>query len=148
MNTSSLELQWKLRPVGGMSTERRYLDFVVNGTSLYDLLELGDQVSALGSWPPDFERGHIQQLLSAPGRAALYVCAGCSGLDCGALTVYIERKREGFVWRDFAFGTSYEATKRDLDSCRGAGPFMFNKTEYWQLFNDRLLTLSGVYRRP
>jgi len=142
MNTSSLELRWRGRPGGGGRTERRYLDFVVDGISLYDRLGVGDQVTALGCWSVDSERAYIQQLLSPSGRVPLYVCAECGDLGCGAVTALVERTGEGFVWRDFAFENNYDAATTDSDSYRAIGPFMFNKTEYWQVLNERAATLS------
>lgn len=116
----------------------------MDGESLYDQLRVGDQVTALGCWPPDSEREHIQQLLSASGRVPLYVCAECGDLGCGAITALVERTPDGFVWRDFAFENNYDGTMTDMDSYRAIGPFMFNKTEYWQVLNERAVTLSAT----
>jgi hypothetical protein len=54
------------------------------------------------------------------------------------------RADDGFVWRDFAFENNYDASMTDADSCRAIGPFVFNKTEYWQLLNQRASTLSAT----
>jgi hypothetical protein len=144
MTPHILELRWRVRPGGGGRTERRYLDFVVDGVSLHDQLRIGDQVTALGCWPTAFEREHIRQLLSASGRVPLYVCAECGDLACGAMTVFVERTPDGFVWRDFAFQNNDDATMTEMDSCRAIGPFVFNKTEYWQVLNERAAALSGT----
>jgi hypothetical protein len=142
MITSSLELHWSVRPGGDGRTERRYLDFVVDGISLYDRLRAGDRVTALGCWLRDSEREHIEQLLSGSGRVPLYVCAECGDLGCGAVTVQVERTPEGFVWRDFALENNYDDTMKDAAPYRTVGPFLFNKTEYWQLLNKRASALS------
>jgi hypothetical protein len=142
MKTSSLELRWRVRSGGGGRTERRYLDFVVDGKSLYDRLGVGDQVTPLGCWPFETEREHIQQLLSASGRVPLYVCAECGDLGCGAITALVERTPDGFVWRDFAFENNYDASITDAESYRAVGPFVFNKTEYWRVLNERATSLS------
>jgi hypothetical protein len=144
MNTSILELRWRIRSGGGGRTERRYLDFVVDGTSLYDRLGVGDHVTPLGCWPVETERERIQQLLSASGRVALYVCAECGDLGCGAVTALVERTTDGFVWRDFAFENNYDASMTDADSYRAIGPFVFDKTKYWQVLNQRAATLSAT----
>jgi hypothetical protein len=52
MSTSKLELRWRVRSGGGGRTERRYLDFLVDGISLYDRLVVGDQVGPQGSLTP------------------------------------------------------------------------------------------------
>jgi hypothetical protein len=104
----------------------------------------GTKVTALGCWPPDSERKHIQQLLSTSGRIPLYVCAECGDLGCGAITVLVERTPDGFVWRDLAFENNYDASITDAESYRAVGPFVFNKTEYWQVLNKRAATLSAT----
>ena len=143
MTTSILELRWRVRPGGGGRTERKYLDFVVDDESLHDQLRVGDQVTALGCWPPASERKHIQQLLSASGRIPPYVCAECGDLGCGAITVLVERTLDGFVWRDFAFENKYDASMTDAESYRAVGPFVFNNREYWQVLNERATSLSA-----
>jgi hypothetical protein len=143
MRTSKLELRWRVGSGGGGRTERRYLDFVVDGISLYDRLAVGDQVTALGCWSPDLEREHIQQLLSASGRVPLYVCAECGDLGCGAITALVERGPDGFVWRDFASENNYDASITDAESYRAVGPFVFNKTEYWCVLNEPATGLSA-----
>ena len=138
MGLSTLELQWRVRIGGGGRTQRRYRDFVVDGASLLDRLGATDErVSVLGCWPDDSQRDAVQQLLSAPGRVPLYVCAECGDLSCGAITALIERRSDGFVWRDFAFENSDQAVTA-LDSYPNVGPFLFNKTQYWQVINERM----------
>ena len=143
MNTSILELRWRIRSGGGGRTERRYLDFVVDGTSLCDRLGAGDQVTPLGCWPVETEREHVQQLLSASGRVPLYVCAECGDLGCGAITALVERTSDGFVWRDFAFENNYDASITDVGSYCAVGPFVFNETEYWRVLNERPTSSSA-----
>jgi hypothetical protein len=117
------------------------LEFVVDGTSLYDRLRVGDQVTALGCWPVETEREYIQQLLAASGRVPLYVCAECGDLGCGAITTRVDRTPDGFVWHDFAFESNSDASMADAESYRAVGPFVFNKTEYWRVFNERATSL-------
>ncbi len=142
MGASRFELHWRIRPGGDGRTERRYLDFVVNGESLYDQLRAGDQVTPLGCWAPDSEREHIQQLLSASGLVALYVCAECGDLGCGAITALVERTPDGIVWRDFAFENP-RRDDADVESYRAVGPLVFNKTEYRRVLNGRATSLSA-----
>lgn len=143
MNPSSLELRWRVRSGGGGRTERRYLDFVVDGTSLYERLRVGDHVTPLGCWPVETEREHIQQLLSASGRVPLSLCAECGDLGCGAITALVERTPDGFVWRDFAFENNYDTTMTDTESYCAVGPYVFSKAEYWRVLNERAASLSG-----
>jgi hypothetical protein len=70
-------------------------------------------------------------------------CAECGELACGAVTARVEQTPETIVWRDFAFENGYDATVTDTDFYRGIGPFMFNKTEYWEVLHRRAIELSG-----
>jgi hypothetical protein len=93
-----LELRWRERDVGAMETPRRFLDFVVDGDSLYDLLGR-DNITPLGWGTPQQQRDAFLQLLGeAPptveDRTALYVCAECGDLYCGAVTATIEADEE------------------------------------------------------
>ena len=143
MTASILELRWRVRSGGGGRTERRYLDFLVDGVSLYDQLRVGDQVTPLGCWPPEFERESIQQLLTAAGRVPLYVCAECGDLGCGAITALVERTSDGVVWRDFAFENNDDPSIADAESYRAVGPFVFEKTGYWRVLNERMASFSA-----
>lgn len=143
MNTSILELRWRVRPSGDGRTERRFLDFVADGESLRDQLHDEDCVTPLGCWSADSEREHIQRLLSGSGRVPVYVCAECGDLACGAITALVERTADGFVWRDFAYQNNYDGTMTDTDSYRAVGPFLFNETQYRQVLNEREAALSA-----
>ena len=147
MQFSSLELKWRVRAGGGGRSERRYLDFIVDGQSLRDRLEPPEHVTGLGCWVAGFEREYIQQLLtraapaSPTGRVPIYVCGECGDLGCGAITAIVERTTTGFIWRDFAFENNYDSAMADLDQYRGVGPFLFNKTAYFQVLNERASAL-------
>lgn len=149
MTRPAFELRWRTQAGGGGRTGRRYLDFVVDGASLQDLLRAGGQVTPLGCWSAEAERESIRQLLcrapasSQSGRVPIYVCAECGDLGCGAVTVAVERTPEGFVWRDFAYENASDPAMIDLDSFGGTGPFLFDKTAYWQVLNERA---SGLPR--
>ena len=150
MEFSTFELGWRIRSGGGGRTERRYLDFIVDGQSLHDRLEPRDHVTGLGCWVAAFERDYIQQLLAraTPGftarRAPVYVCGECGDLGCGAITAIVERTTNGIVWRDFAFENNYDADMTELDAYRGVGPFLFNKTVYWQVLDERASGLGAA----
>lgn len=142
--TSTLELCRRDRRPGGIQTERTYLDFIVDGRSLQELLQPGDLIGCLGWGSADAERRSVQQLLlRAPseipsGRVALYVCPECGDLACGAITVRIEEGPDGFVWREFGFERGYDEALQENTSYLSVGPFLFNKTDYWQCLQQRL----------
>ena len=71
------------------------------------------------------------------------MCAECGDLGCGAITALVERTLDGFVWRDFAFQHNDDASITDAESYRAVGPFVFNKTEYWHVLNERAISVSG-----
>jgi hypothetical protein len=93
---------------------------------------------------PTLSKSTFNSFSLRSGRVPLSVCAECGDLGCGAITALVERTPDGFVWRDFAFENNYDGTMTDMDSYRAIGPFMFNKTEYWQVLNERAVTLSAT----
>lgn len=139
---SKLELVWRVRPGGGGKTERRYLDFVVDGRSLRDLLDTGDFIGCLGWLSPRADEEFVQILLRkkpsplATGRAMLYVCPECGDIGCGALTVKVEKTPDHFVWSEFGFENGYIRSPEESKYVK-IGPFCFNKTEYWQALQSR-----------
>lgn len=149
MDASTLELRWHIRSGGGGRTERRYLDFVVDGRSLSDRFQTRDQVTLLGCWSPDIERQYIRELLlrsqvTLPsGRLPVYVCAECGDIGCGAVTAFVERTTDGFVWRNFAF-ENHDGHATEVDSYREIGPFVFNETDYWHVLSERVAALSAA----
>ena len=78
-----------------------------------------------------------------PAVVSLYVCAECGDLGCGAITALVQRTPDGFVWRDFVFEDNYDASITGAESYRAVGPFVFNKTEYWRVLNERATSLSA-----
>src|SRR4026208_1110056 len=98
MNTvlSRLELAWRIRQGAETRKHRDYLDFVIDGRSLGDLLGAAqsDLIGRLGwgdlrGYDYQFKR---QLLLESPseletGRQLLYVCPECGDVGCGAITV-------------------------------------------------------------
>jgi hypothetical protein len=140
MAPSSLRLEWRLRPGSdagsvGSQTERRHLDFVLDGVSLYALVDAGryDLVGLLGWAGPEVDReARDTLLLSRPGplpsgRVALFICPECGGLGCGAVAARIELAGRRYTWSDFAFENDY-----DPHSVIGitVGPFTFEEEDY------------------
>ena len=92
---STLDVVWTTRPGGGGRTERRYLDFVIDGVALSSLLDV-DFISPFGWLNADTEKASIDRLLRqsppdmAHDRTSLYICPECGDLGCGAVTVSVE----------------------------------------------------------
>jgi hypothetical protein len=136
---ATLELHREKRPSqefsdGMRKTEREFLDFVINGKSLWQICEEErfDIVSCL--WLPTIYQPNVQRLLleSSPslsdGRSAIYICPECGSIDCGAVVVRIEIFNDRVVWRDFAFVNSFE--EYPLDSFNVFDPVVFELAAY------------------
>jgi hypothetical protein len=91
----------------------RFLDYIVDGRSLWSDHRVGlefHEISPLGWLPVSADNDAAARLvLEAPPdlgeRTAIFVCASCGALDCGAVSVVIERDGDDIVWRDPASGT-------------------------------------------
>ena len=135
---SSLELQWRDRGGGNGRTMRRYLDFVVDEQSLFQLIR-ADLIGRLGWLSADYDRSSIAQLLlQAPpdlksGRYLLYICPECGDISCGAVTIAIEETSSHFVWRNFGYENDYEDTIHSYDRYASIGPFYFDKLSYGRI---------------
>jgi hypothetical protein len=135
---STLQLVRRARSAKGPATSHEFLDFVVDGRSLLDLLGGLALVGCLGWGDGVVQRAAAERLLLRlpsgleSGRVPLYVCAECGDLDCGAVTAHIERTADAFVWSDFGMegGAGSEVTR--YPKWKDLGPFAFHKTEYWQ----------------
>lgn len=131
---STIELKWADRTLGGSQTPRRFLDFVIDGQSLYE--KLGDVISPLGWLSAEETRKVVNRFLhkEAPDfpndRTSIYVCPECGDLDCGAVSAVIERVGDDIIWRDFGYQNTYDDTIHFEDT-EDVGPFTFNATEYY-----------------
>src|SRR5262245_36752005 len=145
--TSKLELIWNQRPGGGGATARRYLDFIVDNHSLFEMI-FDDLIGRLGWGTNEIERDAIDiLLLKKPpdlpdGRCLLYVCPECGDIGCGALTVKIERTREHFVWKEFGYENNYYDRMPLLEEYKHIGPFFFDKDQYFQALSDYLKSVK------
>jgi hypothetical protein len=99
-------LEWHDRHAGPSQTPRRFLDYIIEGDSLYE--QHGeDVIGHLGWLPAEWDELAAMRLPQheAPDvddRVALYVCPECADLLCGAITAVIERDCEEIVWRALA----------------------------------------------
>ncbi|OWR31399.1 hypothetical protein CDO73_06625 [Saccharibacillus sp. O23] len=118
-----------------------YAGFVIDGNLLYDrILEIdpeADHAACLGMGPEDFQRREIERLLlnseaDFPNdRRSLYICPGCGDLECGAISLRIDRKDGMFVWHDFAF-ESIDYPPSKPKPLPHIGPFYFEAEAYEQ----------------
>jgi hypothetical protein len=90
-----------------------FLDYIVDGRSLWSDHRVGPgfhEIPPLGWLPFAADNGAAARLiLQAPpdlgDRTSIFICASCADLDCGAISVLIEREGDEIVWRDPASGT-------------------------------------------
>jgi hypothetical protein len=143
MNVKSIELKRSKRSGGGGQTEREYLDFMIHGVSLREMLKTTN-ITSLGWLPsPWAERSVLRLLGKEPSdfpdnRQSLYVCAECADLGCGAISVVVERQSDEIVWRDFGYQNSYD-DRVDLESYEGVGPFRFKASAYTEAIGSATL---------
>lgn len=136
---SSLQFTRRTRYGVGPSTAREYLDFVVDRRSLLDMLGGLDLAGCFGWGEAEEQQRAAEQLLLrspselSPGRVPLYVCPECGDLECGAVTVHVERTNDSFVWSDFAMEGGPDSPPTRYSKWQSLGPFAFNKTEYWHV---------------
>lgn len=124
---------------GAHRTERRFLDFVVDGLSLHEaLVRKYDLASVL--WidapvPEAIEKRVRQLLLIDPadlpdGRIALYTCPECGDLGCGGITLDIKLHGDIIIWSNFGYQNNYDGELYQEDRFRQYGPFHFEMNHY------------------
>ncbi len=122
---------------GTSKSERHFLDFVVNGQSLWEALgKRHDMVSILcAEYSANETLKAVKRLLldekaDLPNdRRSLFVCSECGDLGCGAITAVVDKKDETITWRNFGYENTYE-DKVGLDDYTTVGPFTFNAATY------------------
>ena len=122
---------------GAYKSERHFLDFVVDGQSLWERLgKKHDMVSVFCAEYPLHEtakavdRFLLKEGADLPnGRRSLFICAECGDLGCGAITLRIEKHEQTIIWNSFGYENTYEP-EVEFEEYRGAGPFMFDAATY------------------
>jgi hypothetical protein len=139
---SQLELRALVRagaqyPNGTFKSERHFLDFVVDGQSLWEVLgSRHDMVSVLCvEYAKDEITKAVGRLLleekaDLPNdRRSLFVCSECGDLGCGAITAVVERRDWNFRWSTFGYENNY-LPGVSLDAYNVVGPFTFDAVRY------------------
>lgn len=144
-----MELLKTDRAVSGLGSQikRTFLDFVVDGVSLYEKIgRRSDLISTIWIDPPmaiNEQRRAIRRLLKLdagdlPGdRVSLYICPECGELGCGSISLHIQIAAEQITWYDFGYENSYE-DHVDRNSYSSVGPFHFNRSFYEATLNRNL----------
>lgn len=118
-------------------SERKFIDFVISGNSLGQLLEVRkkDLIGTFG-WTENihYENNQIDEFLGLvkpqlkTERTSFYVCPECGDIGCGAITAKIEVKDNVVIWKDFGYENDLE--EPNLSDYKKIGPYRFDKTEY------------------
>jgi hypothetical protein len=141
-------------PNGTYKSERHFLDFAVNGHSLWEMVGRSrDMVSVLCQEyaPDESSRAANRLLLTERGdfpndRRSLFICSECGDLGCGAITALVVRERGAIAWKDFGFENTYEKNVV-LNEYKGIGPFVFDAVSYEGVLLqaiDRLKALKSL----
>jgi hypothetical protein len=127
------------------STERYTFDFVVNGSSLFELTQSSvfDMRGCLSDarFETDlanrFNATSLSTLTSEVSigrghRAVLFGCPECGDFACGAITVFVARQDDTSVqWSDFPYENGFEPAEKNVN----LGPFTFDWSAYLAAFS-------------
>jgi hypothetical protein len=122
---------------GTSKSEQHFLDFVVDGKSLWEALgERHDMVSILCS---EYSSDETAKAVGPPAsewkadlpndRRSFFVYSECGDLGCAAITAVVERQGEKITWKAFGYENTYE-DKMFLDASNTVGHFTFDATAY------------------
>src|SRR5882672_6524656 len=105
-------------PGGASKSERHFLDFVINGQSLWEKV------------------GRPRDLVSV-------ICYECGDIGCGAVTAMVVRDGQAIVWKDFGYENDYEE-KVLLDDYKQVGPYTFDLAEYESTLFEAIESLKAL----
>lgn len=132
---------------GAYRSERHFLDFVVNGKSLWERVgKRHDMVSVFcREFAMEETRGHMGRLLLTEkadfpdDRRSLLICSECGDLTCGAISILVVKEHDSVIWKAFGYENTYENDVK-LSDYADVGPFAFDAAAYQAL-------LSGAVER-
>jgi len=145
---STLDVVWTTRAGGLGRTERRFLDFVIDGVLLSSRLNV-DSITPFGWVDAGEHEASIDRLLRksppnmAHGRTTLYICPECADLGCGAVTLSVQREAGVIIWKDFGFQNNYDDAVH-TDGFENVGPFTFDARQYHELFERVRAKVGGA----
>jgi hypothetical protein len=152
MKLSTLDFTLRQRPCvkslnGTFQSERNYLDFVIDGRSLIDLVRY-DLVSVLcREWVSEEREKSVRRLLREAqadfpnDRRSILVCGECGDIARGFVSVIVDFSDEAVVWKDFGYQNTYEPEIHG-DHLKDSGPFQFGLEGYRKNLIQALGTLN------
>ncbi len=120
------------------SEDRTYIDFIINGISMTELLGgVGNNIGKFG-WKTnlDFENEEFNDFRQANksrmdnGLFSAYVCAECGDEGCGAVMFRIEKTENIVKWTDFVWSDGYPENEDEPDDKINIEPIIFDNKEY------------------
>src|SRR4029453_9807139 len=143
---SKLELRPATRRGGGGKTHRDFLDFVVDGKSLYEeFCSRGlDFISCLGGGSIESHRGSVDRLLLREksdfedNRYSIFICPECGDLGCGAISIKIAVDGDLIVWDAFGYENNYDPETPLLDNYRDLKAIRFDHATYEAVLMESL----------
>jgi len=148
---SKLNFEWKyLKKHPQISSENRtYIDFIINGKSLSELLGgVGNNIGKFG-WKINlkYELDEFERLKkgkksnSENGLFSAYICAECGDEGCGAVMFRILETKNTIEWKDFVWSDGY-FDKNEPDEKIEINPIIFDKDEYNIALSELKLKIS------
>ncbi len=138
---NKLEFKNAVRPGDSNKPERHYLDFIISGRLLRDILNLGksDLISPFGWLENKAEDKLAKQELTLrkkssldTGRIMLYVCPECGDIECGAITAIVVDCGDRIIWKEFG----YETGRGISELYSTIQPIEFSRQEYFNAFSQ------------
>ena len=134
---------------GGFKSERHFLDFSINGESLWAKIgQARDLVSILCfEYVVEEVLKDMRRLLLAEDaeilgdRHPIFICSECGDLGCGAITAHVVREGETIVWKDFGFENNYDEGIL-LEDYKHVGPYVFEWEQYERTLRHAIGTLK------
>ena len=128
---------------GGSSPERFTFDFLINGTSLYALLDVAkrDFVGRFVIDFPKYNRVAAEEFITGlspyfVGMVTFFECPSCADIGCGAILGKITKTASSYVWSDFAYYKGWFEEEPELDLYQDVGPFEFDSVAYEQVIKQ------------
>jgi hypothetical protein len=136
---------------GAYKSERHFLDFVVNGNSLWERVgKRDDMVTVLcREFASEETRKATRRLLLVEeadfpdDRRSLFICSECGDLGCGAISIAVEKKGDRIMWKNFGYENTYENDVK-LSDYADVGPFAFDAAAYQALLSQAIERLYGI----
>ena len=138
---------------GLLKSERHFLDFVIDGESLWQ--KLGKPRDSVSIVCFEFSREEtfkavnrlllIEKAVIPADRRSLFICGECGDIGCGSVTASVVRDGQAVVWKDFGFENDYEEDIR-LDEYEGIGPYSFEWGPYERVLLQAIEDVNKFWR--